>query len=365
MMEINPENKQTTKRVVKLSLLFLWLLVTYFVASSEHRTKQVYVDQFFSQWSSVQQLFFGIFQFSIGDVLYGCVFGFCIWKLFRFLHHFIFKKKQERWKYLGKTLFKNTQIVLWIYLIFLWSWALNYYRPGVGAAFSISPALYTKEELIQLNEDLLHQLNQDSAVKPAHFDEMVVYSNRAYNQLLNDEVKQKKKDYLVKPSIYSPVIAYLGISGYYNPFTGEAQIDQNYPDALKPFLVSHEMAHQLGYAKEDEANFMAYLSAETSKNKSLKYASNVQMFLYTNRILFQADSVLAKESLQKLPNQVKRDIRALYRYYNERKNPVEPLFTWVYDVFLTRHQQPKGMITYQEVISLVIDYRRKHQWQKH
>jgi hypothetical protein len=202
-------------------------------------------------------------------------------------------------------------------------------------------------------------------VMPARFDEMVVESNRAYHQLINVEGKQKKKDYLVKPSLYSPAIAYLGISGYYNPFTGEAQIDQNYPNALKPFLVSHEMAHQLGYAKEDEANFMAYLSAETSKDKPLRYASNVQMFLYANRILFQADSVLAKESLQKLPNPVKRDIRELYRYYNERKNPIEPIFTWVYDIFLTRHQQPMGMVTYQEVISLIIDYRIKHQWQKH
>jgi hypothetical protein len=124
------------------------------------------------------------------------------------------------------------------------------------------------------------------------------------------------------------------------------------------------MAHQWGYAKEDEANFMAYLSAETSNNKSLKYASNMQMFLYANRILFHTDSIMAKEVMRKLPYRVKQEIREMYNYYNERRSPIEPIFTWVYDVFLTRHQQPQGLVTYQEVISLVIDYNRKNRWKK-
>jgi hypothetical protein len=363
-MERNINNKESRKWKSKHLLLCFWISLTFIVAYSKNTTKQIYVDHFFLGWSKMLRIVFNIFHFSVGDILYLCAFGFCMFKFFRFVQQFFFIKKLDKWKYLAHTFFKNTQIFVWIYLIFLWSWGLNYYRPSVGEAFSVKPVLYSRQELIRLNEDLLHQLNQDSIRSPVNFNEMVAQSNLAYHQLLHADGKQKKNEYSVKASIYSPFIAYLGISGYYNPFTGEAQIDRNFPNAMKPFLVSHEMAHQWGYGKEDEANFMAYLSAETSNNKSLKYASNMQTFLYANRILFQTDSIMAKEVVRKLPYRVKQEIREMYNYYNERRSPIEPIFTWVYDVFLTRHQQPQGLVTYQEVISLVIDYNRKNRWKK-
>jgi Zn-dependent peptidase ImmA (M78 family) len=50
-----------------------------------------------------------------------------------------------------------------------------------------------------------------------------------------------------------------GILGYYNPFTAESQYNPNIPATQLPFTLAHEMSHQLGYAREQEASFIAYL----------------------------------------------------------------------------------------------------------
>src|SRR6185369_11733527 len=70
----------------------------------------------------------------------------------------------------------------------------------------------------------------------------------------------------IKPSMIGYIGNYLGFSGYYNPFSGEAQVNTTVPSYIKPFTTCHEIGHQLGYAKENEANFAGFLSAKSSNN---------------------------------------------------------------------------------------------------
>ena len=53
----------------------------------------------------------------------------------------------------------------------------------------------------------------------------------------------------VKPSLYGWLGNYFGFTGYYNPFTGEAQVNTTVPKFLLPYITLHEIGHQLGYAK--------------------------------------------------------------------------------------------------------------------
>jgi hypothetical protein len=72
---------------------------------------------------------------------------------------------------------------------------------------------------------------------------------------------------------------YVGFTGYYNPFTGEAQVNTTVPKFLQPFTASHEVAHQLGYAKEMEANFVGYLAASHSTDTLFRYSVYLDLFL--------------------------------------------------------------------------------------
>jgi hypothetical protein len=120
--------------------------------------------------------------------------------------------------------------------------------------------------------------------------------------------------------LYTPVISYLGYSGYYNPFTGEAQVNTTIPIFLQPFVSCHEIAHQLGYAREDEANFVAYLVAKNSTDQSLKYSAYLDLFIYANRALKEYDSTAAKTIRLKLSVGVEKDIDELKRFNHAHQN---------------------------------------------
>ena len=64
----------------------------------------------------------------------------------------------------------------------------------------------------------------------------------------------------------------MGYSGYLNPFTNEAQINSLLPDFQLPFVMCHEVAHQLGYAAENEANFIGYMTAIANPDDYFKYS---------------------------------------------------------------------------------------------
>ena len=57
-----------------------------------------------------------------------------------------------------------------------------------------------------------------------------------------------------------PLMSYLGIGGIFIPFTCEANVNATLPDWEIPFTSAHELAHQRGFAREDEANYVGYLA---------------------------------------------------------------------------------------------------------
>ena len=118
----------------------------------------------------------------------------------------------------------------------------------------------------------------------------------------------------VKSSFYGWLGNYLGFTGYYNPFTGEAQVNTTVPKFLLPFITLHEMGHQLGYAKEDEANFSGYLAAANSHDTLFQYSAYLDLFVYANREVFYFDSSASKNAVKQLIPEVKADLLEWKRF---------------------------------------------------
>ena len=97
----------------------------------------------------------------------------------------------------------------------------------------------------------------------------------------------------------------MGFTGYYNPFTGEAQVNTTVPKFLLPYITLHEIGHQLGYAKEDEANFSGYLAAVDSHDTLFQYSTYLDLFVYANREVFYFDSTASKLAAAQLVPEVK------------------------------------------------------------
>jgi hypothetical protein len=261
---------------------------------------------------------------------------------------------------------KGLRILLITYILFNSFWGINYNRLGIASQLQLKMEKYNREDLKMINALLVEKVN---ASKQALINQNFTYPTKqqlflkvedAYVQAEKVYPFLKYKPVSLKPSMWSWVGNYMGFTGYYNPFTGEAQVNTLVPKFLQPFTSCHEVAHQLGYAKEMEANFVGFLSATSSKDTLLHYSVYLDLFMYSNRNLFATDSAAANEYRKQLSPAVINDLKEWRTFNIKHKNPIEPVFRWVYGKYLQGNQQPQGVLSYDEVTGFIIAYYKKY-----
>jgi hypothetical protein len=152
---------------------------------------------------------------------------------------------------------------------------------------------------------------------------------------------------------------YTGFTGYYNPFTGEAQVNTGVPKFTQPYTACHEAAHALGYAKEMEANFTGYLAASASADPLFHYSVYTDLFLYANRSLYFADTAASAAFRKQLLPSVIEDFKERARFSRAHTSFMEPIVRALYGSYLQANRQPKGLWSYDEVTAFIISYYKK------
>jgi hypothetical protein len=125
-------------------------------------------------------------------------------------------------------------------------------------------------------------------------------------------------------------------------------------------VVCHEIAHQLGYAKENEANFVSFLVGRNSYNVEFRYSVYWDMYSYAISELLRRDVNTARLYMLTAHPQYQNDTRTYYNYIFESRNVVEPYITRFYDNYLKLNNQPKGKQTYNQVTAWLIAYMKKN-----
>ena len=148
---------------------------------------------------------------------------------------------------------------------------------------------------------------------------------------------------------------YTGILGYYNPFTAEAQYNPNLPATQLPFTLAHEMSHQLGYAREQEASFVAFLCAEQSDNQDFRYSTQLYVLKSVLRNLNAKDPAFVKQILSKYSDKMKRDRANDLNFYKKYDGAMSEIFGITNDFFLKSNQQ-EGRVTYSYFLNLLVAY---------
>lgn len=314
--------------------------------------------------STVLRAVTGWLPVSIGDLLYAFI---IIWLLIKIVRLFkIIFRRQASWKSFGAGLLSGLSKVLWLIVLFNFLWALNYNRYGVSYQFNVKPARYTTEELKHITALLINKVNSsrqqlgDSNYKYPEPRKILTLAAESYANLTEKYPFLRYRCASVKPTLYGIPNNYLGILGYYNPFTGEAQVNTTVPAFTIPYTTCHEIAHQLGYGSESEANFVGYLAAKNSQQVLFQYSVYSNLFSYANGELFMRDSAAARANFRLLDTLVKQDYRAYRKFMQQYKSPLEPVFAMFYGQYLKANNQPKGIETYNEVIAWLIDFEKKY-----
>lgn len=356
------------RKASKFLTLTGWLiacLLVHLYSLNEARVETGYSSVFFPSLASLLRRVTGFIPVSLGDILYGSVVIWLIVRLFRKAKAWF--KKEPREKGPSGTGFWYRLLVrlCLVYIVFNLFWGINYNRQGIGHQLSLPVHDYTLDELKTINCLLLDKINRDKLLairenKTPGSSEAVFREVRlSYEKVRTEYPFLNYRPVSLKSSLWGWLGNYTGFTGYYNPFTGEAQVNTTVPRFLQPFIGCHEVAHQLGYAKENEANFVGFLAARASDNPAVRYSAYLDLFTYANRSLYSLDSSTAKLCRKELSEPVRKDIDEWIAFNRRHQSIVEPLIRWAYGKYLESNKQPKGIFSYDEVTAFLIAYYRK------
>ncbi len=152
-------------------------------------------------------------------------------------------------------------------------------------------------------------------------------------------------------------MSYLGISGIYTYVTGEANVNTSYPDYVTLFTSAHEMSHQRGILRENEANFIAYILLAASDDDAFRYSAALNMYSYFASALYRTNKDVYFEIVGSLSPLAKDDIRAANAVSEKYGDTfIEDISDWINDFYL-ESSGSGGIISYSRVVELVLAYR--------
>ncbi len=329
-------------------LLISVLLVAIIQQVLPHAPKWVnlYGRFLFRPYQSLRNALFGLVPISVGDLLYIFLGGLIIYTLYRWVYYLI-KLKQYKKKLSASLL--NTLIVLCIaYVLFFVGWGGNYYKPSLTEHWKLDTKEWSYDSMLKsYDEYLVHKLN-DYAMhyQPMPFKQVKKLTQKYYREYTDSKTKLHGLN--IKPSLFNFMMQYLGIQGYYNPITGEAQVNRYLPKFMLPFVVSHELAHQSGIAAEGDANLLAFALGAKTNDTSFLYSAYFNIWLYTHSKLYRLDSSAANTIKKELNGltlahiDTLRDIRRRYR------TEMSSYSYAAYDTYLKMLQQQEGMGSYRK-----------------
>lgn len=202
---------------------------------------------------------------------------------------------------------------------------------------------------------------QNFSVMPYSLEEMNKKLLDAYDSISDKYSFIQRLDSRLKPVVLSEPWSYTHITGVYTYFTGEANINVNFPDYTIPFTAAHELAHQRGIAREDEANFMAFLVCIESDDPYIRYSGYLNMYEYVSNSLYSANAEMYFDVRNTLPTTVRAEMRAYSAFFDKyRDNVVADVSQAVNDTYL-KVQGTAGTKSYGMVTDLAVAYYKNHE----
>ena len=152
------------------------------------------------------------------------------------------------------------------------------------------------------------------------------------------------------------MMSYLGLIGIYTYYTGQANVNADFPDYDIAFTSAHELSHQRGIMPENQASFMAYLLCSESDDVFLNYSAALNMLEYVASALYRTDPVRYSELIAGLSPLVYADTRASRAVYDKYGDGIlYEISARVNDLFLKSNGTP-GTVSYSMVTELAVAY---------
>ncbi len=320
-----------------------------------------FVERFYSNVlyviiSKTLRTIFGGIPFSVGDILYGILIVFCF--------YWIYKNWKLPWKQKG---FAVLSFISVFYFLFHFFWAINYYRVPLNEKMGIEKE-YSDDDLFAFTDKLIVKTNEiqfeitknknSKVINPYSQEVIFEKTQNGYNHLAEQysfftyEIPSRKK------SLFSLPLTYMGFGGYLNPFTNEAQVNYKLPMVGFPAVITHEMAHQIGYGSESECNFIGFLACIKNDDLYFQYSAYSNALRYCLNNVARKNVFKFKQLKKKINGGVLDNYKESKDFWKKYDTIIDKGFHLFYDQYLKANQQKDGIDSYSRFVDLLINYYR-------
>lgn len=287
-----------------------------------------------------------------------------------FLIRFAIKRYTQSWKDVGVFCTIVLSIASLFFSIFILNFGIAYYTNSLDKKLDLEKKTVSAEELADTAEWLISEVNaiidevefqeQSSSVMPYSIREMNNKLLLAYDNLNKQYSFIPTLTSYIKPIMLSEPMTYTHIAGVYTFFTGEANLNTNAPDYSLIYTTAHELSHQRGIAREDEANFIAFLACISTDDPYINYCGYMNLCEYVLNALYGANKDLWETTYRKLDNRAIYEMIAYNQHYEKyRDNVVGEISGAINDAYLQANGT-QGSVSYGLVVDLAVAYFHKN-----
>lgn len=253
-----------------------------------------------------------------------------------------------------------------LYFLFIILWGINYNRIPFNESIGIEISKHNEDHLTILYEYLINKCNSIREELPEDSSN-VMKIDGGYTSVFNRAIKGYENIYYTYPTLKgnysnpkyilsSEIFNYTGITGIYFPFSGQANINVNAPIMTIPATTMHEMAHQRGYAQEDEANFIAYLTCINHPDLDFQYSGYLLALSHTSNALYKENVDLLKKLNSTISEAVRRDIIYKNEFWKKYEGKINEVSSKINDSYLKSNGVLDGEKSYGRIVDLLLSY---------
>lgn len=276
----------------------------------------------------------------------------------------------ERLRYLYRMVTSFLAVLSIAFFLYAMLCGLNYYRLTFAQNEGFDVRESTTQELVDLCSELTVELNATRAEiggdMQAHIDERGGFAGYAVRSI--DEMKVLAEQYTTlerpvysqpKPvTFFSWLMSYGDITGMYFAFTVESNINTLPPFYTIPATMGHELAHQCGYMREDEANFIAHLACKQSGDPLIRYSGYSLAYSYAISALARVDENAARQVATGLSDAVRADRMENAEFWAQYEGAFRTFAQQANDAYLKANDQSDGVRSYGRMVDLLLAERR-------
>ena len=303
----------------------------------------------------------GLFRFSLTELIVIAVVPVLIGAL-------IYQGRQIylRRKSASKLIRADLLTALWItgsgMMLFMLLWGLNYAREPLGNSLGLARRKASEEESKIIRRTIIDGINSNYEASRGGPGSPPLDRAQLYELI---ELGYQHDPLLAglcrggyarpKPIHFSRLMTRLGLSGIYMPFTGEANFNAAQPDFDLPYVIAHEKAHQCGFAREDEANFMAFIVCSNSTNSYVRYSGYLNVLKVVYALPASAPDRFGTV-LPMLGEGPRADLSARAAFWARYVGRAAKVSHRINDTYLKANHVASGERNYSEDVALIVGY---------